>query len=56
VPQPAQDDSMDLQELQGVYMNDEQVKKYLLDNNIINEYIDNICSLIKKKNCSCLNF
>lgn len=28
VPQPVQDDSMDLQELQGVYMNDEQVKKY----------------------------
>ena len=28
VPQPAQDDSMDLQELGGVYMNDEQVKKY----------------------------
>jgi hypothetical protein len=28
VPQPVQDDNMDLQELQGVYMNDEQVKKY----------------------------
>lgn len=28
VPQPVQDDSMNLQELQGVYMNDEQVKKY----------------------------
>ena len=28
VPQPVQDDSMDLQELGGVYMNDEQVKKY----------------------------
>ena len=28
VPQPVQDDNMDLQELGGVYMNDEQVKKY----------------------------
>ena len=28
VPQPVQDDAMDLQELQGVYMNNEQVKKY----------------------------
>ena len=28
VPQPVQNDSMDLQDLQGVYMNNEQVKRY----------------------------
>ena len=36
VPQPAQDDNMDLQELGGVYMNDEQVKKYF--KNLIPNY------------------
>jgi hypothetical protein len=36
VPQPVQDDSMDLQELGGVYMNDEQVKKYF--KNLIPNY------------------
>ena len=28
VPQPVQNDNMDLQDLQGVYMNNEQVKRY----------------------------
>ena len=36
VPQPVQDDNMDLQELGGVYMNDEQVKKYF--KNLIPNY------------------
>ena len=36
VPQPVQDDNMDLQELGGVYMNDDQVKKYF--KNLIPNY------------------
>jgi hypothetical protein len=48
VPQPVQDDTMDLQDLSDVYMNDDQVKKYF--RNLLPKYDDSTDNKMNRGN------
>jgi hypothetical protein len=50
VPQPVQDDTMDLQDLSDVYMNDDQVKKYF--RNLLPKYDDSTDNKMNRGNSS----
>ena len=54
VPQPVQNDNMDLQDLQGVYMNNEQVKRYY-KNLVPNLPINKINETMSKTNDTIMN-
>jgi hypothetical protein len=53
VPQPVQDDTMDLQDLSDVYMNDDQVKKYF--RNLLPKYDESTDNKMNRGNSSINN-